>query len=173
MMRALQDKKIVSHLAGITATRDALFFENSIAITSIHRAKGNEAPMVYVIGAENCFQGFELSRKRNIIFTAITRSRAWVRLSGVGRDMISLNQEIESIFHKSFKLDFRYPTQRQIEKLRRIHRDMSKSEKATIKRDLEGLERTLRRLEAGEISPEALPTNVQELLRTLIRPEET
>jgi superfamily I DNA and RNA helicase len=171
MMRALQEEKITSHLAGVTATRDALFFENSVAITSIHRAKGNEAPMVYVIGTESCFQGFELSRKRNIVFTAITRSRAWVRLSGVGADMTALKAEIDSIFEKNFRLDFRYPTQQQIKKLKRIHRDMSKTEKATIKRDLEGLERTLKRLDAGEISPDSLSANVQELLRALTRPE--
>ena len=85
--------------------------------------------------------------------------------------MTALKAEIDSIFEKNFRLDFRYPTQQQIKKLKRIHRDMSKTEKATIKRDLEGLERTLKRLDAGEISPDSLSANVQELLRALTRPE--
>jgi superfamily I DNA and RNA helicase len=79
-MRALSDHSVSAHLVGVTTTRDEVFQPNSVAITHIFRAKGNEAPMVYVVHAEFCQIGFELSRKRNILFTGMTRSRAWVRL---------------------------------------------------------------------------------------------
>ena len=168
MMRALKALKIDSHLAGVTASRDALFFENSIAITSIHRAKGNEAPMVYILGAESCYRGWDLSRKRNILFTAITRSRAWVRICGVGENMQALGGEIKGISGHDFRLEFRYPTEEEIRKLKRIHRDRSEDEKASIARDVEGVERLIRLIEDGEISAETLPERIQSMIRATI-----
>ena len=83
----LMDKKIKSHIVGVQTTPDDFFQEDSIAITQIYRAKGNEAAVIYLINADLCAKGINLSRKRNILFTAITRSKAWVRVSGLGDDM--------------------------------------------------------------------------------------
>ena len=47
----------------------------SITVSGIFRAKGNEAPMVYIANADYCASGHEMIRLRNILFTAITRSR--------------------------------------------------------------------------------------------------
>ncbi|MCE8470926.1 ATP-binding domain-containing protein, partial [Rhodovulum sulfidophilum] len=79
IFKALLRRGIQSHLAGVNSSRDEIFVENSIAVTHIYRAKGNEAAMVYVLNSDYCFSGLELSKKRNTLFTAITRSRAWVR----------------------------------------------------------------------------------------------
>ena len=73
-------------------TPDVFFAENeeSVAFTGIYRAKGNEAAMVYVINSDLCYDStFELAKKRNQLFTAITRSKAWVRVLGVGENMNS------------------------------------------------------------------------------------
>jgi superfamily I DNA and RNA helicase len=168
LMRALQAVGLNSHVAGITASRDVLFYEDSIAITSIHRAKRNEAPMVYVVGAESCYVGWDLSRKRNILFTAVTRSRGWVRISGTGAHMEFLRGEIDAVRQNEFALRFTYPTEDQIKKMKRIHRDRSETEKAAINRDVEGVERLLRLVEEGEIAPEALPERIQGLIRAAL-----
>ncbi len=60
IMRALRQHQITAHLAGVTTSRDEVFSPESVAITSIYRAKGNEAPIVYVIGADYCQGGFNL-----------------------------------------------------------------------------------------------------------------
>jgi superfamily I DNA and RNA helicase len=65
--------------------------------------------MVYVVHAEFCQIGFELSRKRNILFTGMTRSRAWVRLYGIGDQMKNLREEVNEVFRRNFELDFDYP----------------------------------------------------------------
>jgi len=166
VMRALQKVGLESHLAGVTASRDFLFTDNSIALTSIHRAKGNEAPMVYVLGAESCFKGYDLSRKRNILFTAITRSRAWVRISGIGKSMELLSKEIDAVESSNFYLNFRYPTEPEIKKLTRIHRDRSADEKASISKDIEGAQRLLKMIEDGDLSPDTLPESIQSMLRS-------
>lgn len=167
VMRALRKRDIQAHLVGVTTSRDAVFSNNSIAITSIYRAKGNEAPMVYVVGAEYCFGGFNLARKRNILFTAITRSRAWVRISGIGAQMQSLIREYEKIRDDSFSLSFQYPTAQQLERMRTVHRDRSSDEIHEIEQDLEGLTRLLQRVDTGQISVDALPIEAQGIIRRL------
>src|SRR5262249_39955151 len=107
---ALLARKIESHLAGVTSSVDELFSRNSIAIANIYRSKGNEAPMVYVANAHQCQSGHELLRLRNTLFTAITRSRAWVRVTGWGSAMDDLKLEIDRVRNRGFALRFTIPT---------------------------------------------------------------
>ena len=104
-----------SHLAGVDTTPDVFHQPTaaSVTFTGIHRAKGNEAAMVYIINAENCQSAVsDLARIRNRLFTAITRSKAWVRVLGVGRRMKELTREYEALKARQFKLSFRYPSAR-------------------------------------------------------------
>jgi len=59
--------------------------EGGVTISRIHRAKGNEADMVYVVGLDNIAKDESNIRLRNQLFIALTRTRAWVKLSGVGK----------------------------------------------------------------------------------------
>ncbi|MDJ0686921.1 MAG: pentapeptide repeat-containing protein [Xenococcaceae cyanobacterium MO_188.B32] len=58
--------------------------EGAITITTIHRAKGQEADMVYVIGADFIAKDESNIYLRNQLFVALTRARGWVNLSGIG-----------------------------------------------------------------------------------------
>lgn len=58
--------------------------EGMITITGIHQAKGNEAEMVYVIGLDQVAKEEGNISLRNQLFVALTRSKAWVNISGVG-----------------------------------------------------------------------------------------
>ena len=89
----LYDLGINSNLAGVSTSADVFFTDDAVTFTGIFRAKGNEAALVYVINSEYCYDGFELAKKRNILFTAITRSKAWVRVCGVGPKMQKLKLE--------------------------------------------------------------------------------
>lgn len=84
--RQLLELNINSHLAGVDTDTD-IFFQSgvpSITFTGIYRAKGNEAGMVYIINAQDCDTvGGNLGCIRNRLFTAITRSKAWVRVLGI------------------------------------------------------------------------------------------
>ena len=164
VMSVLAEAEISSHLVGVTTSRDVVFQRGSIAITHIHRAKGNEAAMVYIVNADYCQGGFELSRKRNILFTAITRSRCWVRIFGVGEAMAELAGECGAARRHDFELDFDYPTPEQIEKLSRVHRDMPEHEKRQWQNKFIAIEDVLRAVEAGEVPVDALPKNVREKL---------
>src|SRR5207253_8828734 len=80
---------IDSHLAGVDSSVDQVFVPESIAQAHIFRAKRNVAPMVYVIDGQYAAAQTNTVSHRNTLFTAITRSRAWVRICGWGEAMSS------------------------------------------------------------------------------------
>lgn len=168
IIKALAAKKISAHIAGITSAASDFFVSNSIPITHIFRAKGNEAPLVYVVGAQACFAGLELARKRNTLFTAITRSRGWVRICGVGPFMEGLQQEIEKVSSSNYILSFLYPTTQQIEKIRRINREISDVERRKLDEKIRITEDLLKEITSGDLPAEALKPEVLTQLRKLL-----
>ena len=109
---ALFSQQINSSLAGVSGSPDVFFESDTVTFTGIFRAKGNEAAMVYVINAHDCYDSFipeDLARARNQLFTAITRSKAWVRVLGVGSNMDKLTKEYGAVANKNFRLEFTYP----------------------------------------------------------------
>ncbi|SIS97682.1 UvrD-like helicase C-terminal domain-containing protein [Roseivivax lentus] len=166
--KALMERGIQSHLAGVNSSRDEIFVNDSIAVTHIYRAKGNEAAMVYVLNADHCFSGLELSKKRNTLFTAITRSRAWVRVCGVGQAQERLTEEFRKIRDKGFVLEFDYPNAAEIKKMRRIHRDRSEAEQKQINRSVSDFSSIVAQIDSGELSPDALPDELLEALSRIV-----
>ena len=167
MAAALRKRKIASHLAGITSSRDKIFTDNSIALTGIYRAKGNEAPMVYVADAQYCVSGFELARRRNILFTAMTRARAWVRVTGVGSEMAKLKIELDRVAAAGYALSFKYPTKEEIKKIHLLHQDMPADQKERVEADLEALARIVRRVEEGLLDSASLSAETRRLVGRL------
>lgn len=53
-----------------------------VTLSTLNKAKGNESGMVYIVGTEYAFQHKDYIIDRNKIFTAITRSKGWVVMTG-------------------------------------------------------------------------------------------
>jgi superfamily I DNA and RNA helicase len=172
LFKELSRLNIPAHLAGVTSSRDELFKEESIAITGIYRAKGNEAPMVYVLNSEYAFEGLELSKRRNIIFTAITRSKAWVRLFGCGPAMEGLKGEVNKVVVDSYHLKFRVPTIPELERLRKIHRDRTTKEREKVQKMQQSLVDFVSQVHSGDIAIENLPLELQSQLKALFEKKE-
>jgi superfamily I DNA and RNA helicase len=51
---------IQSHLAGVSSQVDVFQIAGSVTVSGIYRAKGNEAPMVYILNADYCTDDLEL-----------------------------------------------------------------------------------------------------------------
>ena len=153
----LDKYSISSILAGVTNDRDIFRIPGSISCSSIYRAKGNEAPMVYIANADYCFEGVELIKLRNILFTAITRSRAWVRICGVGSPMLGLIDEINRFISEGYVLDFRIPTRIEMERLRTINRGRSASDTKKIEDAQKGLRIFIDLVKKGEIEISQIP----------------
>jgi superfamily I DNA and RNA helicase len=157
LRRHLDGRGISSSLAGVTNDRDLFSQQGVVTVSGVYRAKGNEAPMVYVANADFCVAGHELIRLRNILFTCITRSRGWIRLCGVGEKMDALQKEIDGVVAKDFKLGFRIPTQAERDTMRTINRDRTAEEMSQIRKVEQGLEEALDLMQKGVISADTLP----------------
>ena len=157
--RYLFDMGIKSHLAGVDTDRDTFFLTGveSVTFTGVFRAKGNEAGMVYIINAQDCHSSARnLATIRNRLFTAITRSKAWIRVLGVGPEMKALEREYERLRRHDFELQFTYPDAEQREQLRIVHRDMSTEERKRLESRQQSLDDLLRDIESGDIHIEDL-----------------
>ena len=94
--------------------------ENCVTLSTVHKAKGNEAYMVYIVGIDSVFHISEV-RDRNMIFTAMTRAKCWVRLSGIGTTAKKCCDEINKAIENCPRLKFSYPTDPQWHVIKQDH----------------------------------------------------
>ncbi len=169
--RMLWDKGIQTHLAGVDTDPDTFFKTGteSVTFTGIYRAKGNEAGIVYIINAQDCHSSaINLATIRNRLFTAITRSKSWVRVLGIGSRMEALKSEYNQLKENNFELKFTYPNAEQRGHLRIVHRDMSASERKTMEDSQNSLKALLAGLSSGTVQLEDLDGDSVARLKELL-----
>jgi len=165
--RMLMQMGINSNLAGVTTIADVFTEPGTVTFTGIFRAKGNEAAMVYVINAQDCFGALlprDVARVRNRLFTAITRSKGWVRVLGVGKGMAALKAEFERAKAENFSLRFVYPTEEERKTMMTVNRDMSKAEQDRSNRRRTNFAEIIESMDSGESFIEDYP---EELVKKL------
>jgi superfamily I DNA and RNA helicase len=173
IMAELARLNIASHLVGVTTSQDAVFTPNSVAIAHIYRAKGNEAPMVYVLDAQYANSQWNLVSRRNTLFTAITRSRAWVRLVGSGADARSVLDEARKVKEHTYQLTFNIPTAAQLLELRHIHRERPEEFEEEARKATEGLGVFLEAFGRGVLDLRDLPPAMRtQLAQSFTRQQE-
>lgn len=173
--KLLYDKGIQTHLAGVDTGADVFFKQDepSVTFTGIHRAKGNEAAMVYIINADDSMTSTtNLARVRNRLFTAITRSKAWVRVCGIGDQMDTLISEFDQVKRHDFSLSFQYPTDAQRATMQVLHRDMSRATERRVRSYDESIAGLASDLASGEVMLEDLDPETVARLRNLISHDE-
>jgi superfamily I DNA and RNA helicase len=159
---------INSELAGVSTSADIFSKAGSVTFTGIFRAKGNEAGMIYIINAQDCASGWDKTATalvRNRLFTAITRSKAWVRILGIGPNMDLLMQEWGALRANEYKLRFSYPTEEDKKQLRVINKELQgkgRSRRRAVKQQREQL---LQAVERGEVDPDQLILELESLKR--------
>jgi len=82
--------------------------------------------------------------------------------------MDTLTAELQSVRDTGYRLRFRVPTAEQLEKIRRIHRDMPETEISKRKTALKQAEGLLSMIESGELPPEALPEAFLKRLQSVL-----
>ena len=167
----LHAKHIPTNIAGVGTSPEILLRDSrqSVTFTSVHMALGNEAGMVYVINAHDGLGSrSDLATTRNRLFAAMTRSKAWVRVVGVGPQMQLLLNEYERLKEHDFRLEFIYPSVAQREVLRTIHHDTTGEERSMIEEGQSQLSRLVLGLKRGTIRREDLdPALVEGFLAEL------
>lgn len=157
LSKYLKTKGINSVLAGVNSSQDTFRIPGYVTCSGIYRAKGNESPMVYIINSEYCAEGSELVKLRNVLFTAITRSRAWIRICGVGSMFQMLDKEIKSCIEKDFCLEFKCPSQEEMKEIRKLNRERSEEELENEKKARNDIGNLISMIERGDINKETMP----------------
>lgn len=123
------------HRMHLVNTDNAIQFRvaGSVPYTTIFRAKGNEANIVFVLNVHN--KSSMLTYSRNRLFTAFTRAKFKVYALGIeGETLESIINEYKEIIAADYKLKFKYPTEEELQNMRIISQkeveDASKIDKA-------------------------------------------
>ncbi len=78
-------------------------------LTTVYRAKGNEAPVVFICSFDSLYSYAEEVESRNRAFTSLSRSKGWIRITGIGPNMKSAQNEIEQIRKDIPYFRFKFP----------------------------------------------------------------
>ena len=97
------------------------FIPGKVTLSTVYRAKGNEASVVFALGTD----AIDLRTRsgRNKLFTAFTRTKAWLRVSGIGPAAQKVRSEIDIAKQKFPYIEFTMPD---LNKVNMIQRDLGK-----------------------------------------------
>ncbi len=82
--------------------------EGKVTLSTINKAKGNESYSVYVLGVDAVSGNYARKSDRNMIFTALTRAKGWVHITGIRDNATFFEEEVDRA--KSFfpNMEFTY-----------------------------------------------------------------
>ncbi|MBP2617855.1 DEAD/DEAH box helicase [Chryseobacterium jejuense] len=83
--------------------------EGLVTLSTLNKAKGNESGMVYIVGTEYAFINKNYIIDRNKIFTAITRSKGWVVMTGFEKAQ-QCQLEMDLLKENKYKFKFTQPS---------------------------------------------------------------
>lgn len=108
-----------NNLSILNAAAPPFQIEDMVTMSTVHKAKGNEAAMVFALGIDALFNARNTKGGRNKLFTAFTRTKAWLRISGMGEPAQLFFNEIAESMKNSPELIFTVPDPRAIETIER------------------------------------------------------
>lgn len=106
----LKRRGIDSVIPGLVDGSSEFGEEGRVTLSTVYRAKGNEAPVVFIISFDYLFDYVEEVENRNRAFTCISRSKGWIKISGCGEDMTRAREEIAKIRENIPRFKFRFPS---------------------------------------------------------------
>ena len=98
--------------------------------------KGDEAYIVYILGADALYDYTEKFGTRNRAFASITRSKAWVRITGTGKRMEVAKDEINIILADLPRFKFSFPDMKKVRNAKNDYKIKQLSEVARAVVDL-------------------------------------
>jgi len=162
LTKGLKDKGISSMSVGFDS-KDSFRSEGAISLASVFTAKGNEASLVYVYGFEDIAGSADPVTKRNRAFTAMTRTKGWLVLSGLEKAK-ELFQEIDAILENIACVTFIAPDMNKIIRNLETYENQRKRERA------KKAEKSLIQLvkDLADVDPEDLSNEQRQMLYRLL-----
>lgn len=133
----LYKDNIESLIPGMIDGAKDFFKEGCVTLTTVRRAKGNEVPVVFMLGCDMVYRAttpFEKRMLRNMLFISMTRSKGWLFISGNGPGAIEFIKEYEAMKDDINEgiFNFKFPSKEEfasIEQLNLLTMDSKKAEK--------------------------------------------
>ena len=142
----LQAHSIASTIPGLVDGSAEFAEPDRVTLSTVFRAKGNEAPVVYILSFDSLYDYVQEIENRNRAFTSISRSKGWVRITGFGTNMARAEKEIKTILGDIPALRFKFPNMQRLHKLdaetSRRRKEMKKAKEAAadlLEADVEAL----------------------------------
>lgn len=126
----LSQQGVQSTIPGLMDDTAAFAETGKVTLSTVFRAKGNEAPMIYILSFESLYDFVEPVERRNMAFTSISRSKMFVRITGVGKQMEEARGEIDRILRDHPRFRFAFPD---MEVIRRLDAETSKRRQAVMR----------------------------------------
>lgn len=117
LQKALFDLDVASTIPGVNDASSSFAEKGRVTLSTVFRAKGNEAYIVYIFSFEALYDYVHAVDHRNRAFTAISRSKAWVRITGTGDRMQQAQNEIDRILAHLPRFHFTFPDMDDIRRL--------------------------------------------------------
>jgi superfamily I DNA and RNA helicase len=127
--------------------------DGRVTLSTVHKAKGNEAFMVYVVGIDAALNHPDV-RRRNMLFTAMTRAKGWVQMSGVGAGAERCIKEMTDAKNNFPSLIFTYPGPEDLQIMKRDLAEVA-DKKMKARRLIEQLQQDLTDDEINQMFKEA------------------
>jgi superfamily I DNA and RNA helicase len=168
LQNRLYDQGIASVVPGLIDEADQFAETGRVTLSTVYRAKGNEAPLVYILGFDSMYNYVREVETRNRAFTCITRSKGWVRISGVGAKMNEAQREIELIRADLPNFRFTFPD------MNTIHRNLDAAETTRRRQEVKAAQKSVRALAEADLGAlsELPPDQLVALLEKLQKLQE-
>ena len=137
LQRLLTEHGIASTIPGLIDDAADFAETGMVTLSTVWRAKGNEAPVVYIVSFQSLHDFAEEIENRNRAFTSISRAKGWVRITGSGPKMAGVQKEIECILADIPRFRFRFPD---MNKIRKLDASETTRRRQTVKKAKEAVE---------------------------------
>jgi superfamily I DNA and RNA helicase len=156
----LDGYQIQSFRPGVDTSPNIFRAKDKISITTVYRAKGNESSLVYVYGFEEVGGDHDLIKRRNRAFTAMTRTRGWLTLTGVGDVAKRLFYEISASLEEVARIHFIVPD------TERIQRNLETYEAQRRRKRLQKAQKNINELlmDRSDLNPDDIPPEMRKKL---------
>lgn len=163
---------LISKIPGITEDPKTFIEEDKITLTVPRLAKGNEVPIVFVIGGETIYGATSLAGKRlrrNSLFVSLTRAKGWAFLSGSGEMAQLLLNEYKQIEYAKSEFHFIFPSEKEIQNMSKLDYLLKTNELEETQQKADDLSKMLGNREQMEKLKLVLDDATREMLKELAK----
>ena len=151
-----------SKLIGVDTARDQFKVPNYVSLSTVFKAKGNEAHVVYVFNFERSESSPEILKFRNMAFTSMTRAKGWCNIFGTGKSMEAISLEFSTLMSSYPNIKFKVPD------ITGIKRYLDNMEYENRRKRIKKTEADFRRILKDKAIFKDLPQSIKdELIRSL------